>query len=252
MVYPVRVRVPPLLFYSNLQGKCKVKGLQYLYRRPVTVTLLQPILRGERKIAIDSSPPLYSAADRSGLDDRRFFVGQRRVESIPEVVVLYRLWIFVVVVDGAVVEQSAVRPEEEHFGGTLRTVRAGYLLRLVEEVGEVKPLLLRAFLHLGEAVSGVFFWVVGADGYDLHAPVRVVGLDLDYAIFPRSGVRTVVAGKDDRYGLLISVVGEGVTLVVHSRQFETYRFVARCEVSQFFYAPFLIRFIVKVRRLPST
>ena len=60
--------------------------------------------RYKREIAIDSSPPLYSAADRPGLDDRGFFVVQGRVESIPEEVVLYRLGIVVVVVDGAVVE----------------------------------------------------------------------------------------------------------------------------------------------------
>ena len=72
-------------------------------------------------------PPLYRAADRSSLGDRGFFVDQSRIEGIPEVAVLYGPGIFVVVVDGAVVEQRAILPEEEHFGGALRPVRPSTL-----------------------------------------------------------------------------------------------------------------------------
>src|SRR5215216_5839959 len=50
------------------------------------------------------------------------------------------------------------------------------ILRLVVQVGEVEPFLLRALLHPGEAIVGVLPCVVGVDGDELHAAGGVVGL----------------------------------------------------------------------------
>jgi hypothetical protein len=57
---------------------------------------------------------------------------------------------------------------------------------------------------------------------------------LNYAIFPCSSIGAVVAGEDDRHGLLISVVSESVMTIVHSGQFESYRLVTGFEVGHFF------------------
>src|SRR5918999_1233131 len=174
--------------------------------------------------------PLHGAADRSGLCGRGFFSGKHRLEGVTEVVAPHGCRIVVIVVHRAVVAQSAALVEEEDLGGTLGPVGAGDLLRLIVEVGEVEPLLLRALLHPGEAIVGVLLCVVGADGDELHAAGGIVGLYLDQAVLPGSGVGAMVAGEDHRHGFFVRVVFEGVAHIVHAGQLEGYCLIAWLQV----------------------
>src|SRR5215217_8476332 len=171
--------------------------------------------------------PLHGAPYWDGLHGKRMASFEDRLQGVPEVVVPHGRRIVVVVVHRAVVAQSAALVEEEDLGSTLGPVGASDFLGLIVEVREIEPLLLGAFLHPGEAISGVLLCIVGADGEELDAAVSVVILYIDQAVLPGSGVGAVVTGEDHCSGFFVCVVSQSVAPIVHARQLEGHCLVAR-------------------------
>src|SRR5919107_5278888 len=171
--------------------------------------------------------PLDGAPYWDGLRGKRMASFEDRLQGVTEVVAPHGRRIVVIVVHRAVVAQSAALVEEEDLGGTLGSVGAGDLLRLIVEVREVEPLLLRAFLHPWQAISGVLLCIVRADGEELDAASAVVSLYIDQAILPGSGVGAVVAGEDHCNGFFVCVVSKGVAPIVHAGQLEGHCLIAR-------------------------
>jgi hypothetical protein len=174
-----------------------------------------------------NSFPLDGAPYGSGLRGGRLTTPEDCLDGVDQVVAPNGCRIVIIVVYRAVIAQSAAPLEEEDLGSTLGSVGPGDLLGFIVQVREIEPFFLGALFHLGEAIIGILICVVGADGDELDATAGVVGLYVDQAVFPGSGVGTMVTGEDHRDGFFVRVVCQGVALIVHSRQVERYCLIAR-------------------------